>query len=225
MWKVMILIARIIQASQRAYLKKWMYLGVFAFIFLGSTIVLGRLGLLPETVPAIVAKESKTNTNRQTVQPEKPVITELPIKIEITKIGISTIVTNPSTTDITALDNELLKGAVHYPTSAKLGEIGNVVLFGHSSYLPIVKNQAYKAFNDIQKLSAGDEITIYSSDMVHTYKVRTVADEKADNNTAIPLSVTEKTLTLVTCNSFGKEEDRFVVTADFVESHLISSQN
>jgi sortase (surface protein transpeptidase) len=30
-------------------------------------------------------------------------------------------------------------------------------------------------------------------------------------------------LTLVTCNSFGAKEDRFVVVADFVESHSLGA--
>ena len=64
---------------------------------------------------------------------------------------------------------------------------------------------------------------MYSSDTVYTYRVRSVVEEKADDNTAIPLSVVGKVLTLVTCNSFGTKQDRFVVIADFVESHPAGS--
>ena len=152
-----------------------------------------------------------------------PAVVELPTKLEISEIGLSSVITNPITTDIVALDKELLKGAVRYPTSAKLGGIGNVVLFGHSSYLPIVGNRAYKTFNGIQKLVAGDVIKVSSDTAVYTYGVRSVAKERATDNTAIQLKIAGKTLTLVTCNSFGTKEDRFVVTADFVESHPISS--
>jgi LPXTG-site transpeptidase (sortase) family protein len=120
------------------------------------------------------------------------------------------------------LDGDLLTGAVHYPTSAELGEDGNVVLFGHSSYLPIVKNQAYKTFDGIQKLAVGDLVTVYSSTTAYTYAVRTVAKESA-NDAIIPLTVDGRVLTLSTCNSFGEKTDRFVVTADFVGSEAISS--
>jgi len=125
-------------------------------------------------------------------------------------------------TDIVTLDKELLKGAVRYPTSALLGETGNVVLFGHSSYLPVVRNQAYKAFNGIQKLAAGDIITVYSSTATYSYRVKSVTKESA-NDAGIPLSVTGRVLTLSTCDSFGEKSDRFVVVADFVESHSIST--
>lgn len=223
---IIMLIARIIQAWQRVYARKWNFLGVFAFVFIGSATILGQLGLLPsiksdlvlglpEITSATAAKEVSPAANR-------PMIVESPVKIEIPKVNLSTIVVNPTTTDVVALDKELLKGAVRYPTSARLDETGNVVLFGHSSYLPVVGNKAYKAFNEIQKLIAGDVVTVYSSDTAYTYEVKNVAKEKANNNTAIPLSVAGKILTLVTCNSFGAKEDRFVVTAELVESHSIS---
>ena len=153
---------------------------------------------------------------------QSQVTAELPTKIEIPKINLSAVVVNPTITTVAVLDKELLKGAVRYPTSAKLGEDGNVVLFGHSSYLPVVGNQAYKTFNEIQKLVEGDMITVYSSGTTYTYRVRSTTKEKADDTTAIPLSIAGKVLTLVTCNSFAAKEDRFVVTADFVESHSVS---
>lgn len=217
MGKVIQWAVRLIQAVQRIRAKKWSFFGFFVIVFFGSVFILGQLGLLPEMTSA-TAVEAVAPTDTPA-----PTVVELPTKIEIPKIGLSTIIVNPTTVDIVALDKELLKGAVRYPTSAKLGETGNIVLFGHSSYLPVVGNKAYKAFNEIQKLVAGDVVTVYSSDTAYTYEVKSVAKEKADNNTAIPLSVTGRILTLVTCNSFGAKEDRFVVTAELVESHLVSN--
>lgn len=215
MTKIVEYTIRLIRAGRRAYAKKLSFLWFFIVSFLCSVAVLGWLDLLPEkqtvaAVPVVVTDASLA----------KP---ELPAKIEISKIGISANVVNPTATDIKILDEELLGGAVRYPTSAKLGETGNVVLFGHSSYLPIVKNQAYKTFNGIQKLIAGDVITVSSSNTAYTYRVKSVTKESADNNSSIPLSVDGKVLTLVTCNSFAAKQDRFVVTADFVESHSVSS--
>src|SRR3989338_107895 len=211
-------IVRLIRANRQAYARKWSFLGVFAFVFFGSVVILGRLDLLPQTVSA----EAATPTVVISAHQSNPVaVAELPMKIEIPKINLSTIITNPTTTVIAALDKELLKGAVRYPTSAKLGEAGNVVLFGHSSYLPVVGNQAYKAFNDIQKLKPGDTVEVQGEEEVYVYAVRSVSKESADKNTPIPLMPSGKELTLVTCNSFGKKSDRFVVVADFVESHAV----
>jgi len=214
---------RLIRAVKRAYARKWDFLGLFVFVFVASVFVLGELDLLPSTKSDLVLGLPGTKTAEAQSPIATPImIIELPTKIVIEKINLTVTVQNPTTTSIPVLDEELLKGAVRYPTSAKLGEAGNVVLFGHSSYLPIVGNQAYKTFNGIQKLSVGDVVTVSSAAAAYTYRVRSVAKESANDNSAIPLSVAGKMLTLVTCNSFGAKEDRFVVVADFVESHVIS---
>ena len=213
---------RIIRACQRAYAKKGIFFGLFICVFLGSVIFLARFDLLPS-----VANASEnllgSSTNQMaaiSLNALSPMLPELPVKIVIPKINLSATVANPTTTDTNVLDQDLLSGAVRYPTSARLGENGNVVIFGHSSYLPIVGNQAYKTFDGIQKLVAGDLIIVSSSDEAYTYQVESVAKESA-NDAVIPLSVTGKELTLSTCDSFSATTDRFVVVADFVESHAI----
>jgi LPXTG-site transpeptidase (sortase) family protein len=210
---------RLIRAGERAYTRKWNFLGLFAFVFFGSVIMLAQFDLLPSSpkVIASVPSVAATNINVSTL-----ITPELPTKIEIQAIGLSATITNPTTIDVAILDEGLLKGAVRYPTSAKLGEAGNVVLFGHSSYLPIVGNQAYKTFNGIQKLVVGDVVTVSSSGTAYTYRVKSVTKESA-NDAVIPLSVAGKVLTLSTCNSFAEKTDRFVVVADFVESHSVST--
>ncbi|MDO8741999.1 MAG: sortase [bacterium] len=215
-------VAWLVTASAQAYARKWSFLGVFAAVFLGSVIILAKYDLLPEMSPVASAPSVTLSSNPSSVRSSKPAAPEFPTKMEISKIGLAVTIENPSTTNIVALDALLLSGAVRYPTSAKLGENGNVVLFGHSSYLPIVRNQAYKAFNGIQKLAAGDIITVYSSTATYSYRVKSVTKESA-NDAGIPLSVTGRVLTLSTCDSFGEKSDRFVVVADFVESHSIST--
>ena len=207
--------ARLLEAVARMYAEKLNFLALFVLIFAFFLFTLARFDLLPEApvlntvVPVALVALAPTVTSAAV---------ELPMKIEIPTIGLSATVANSDTTDATALDALLLKGAVRYPTSAKLGETGNVVLFGHSSYLPVVGNPAYKTFDGIQKLHAGDLITVYSADAVYTYAVRSVTKESADS-AGIPLVVAGRELTLVTCNSFATKTDRFVVVANFVESH------
>lgn len=222
MGKTIELIVRLIRAGEQVYARKWSFLGVFLFAFFVSVIILGSFDLLPDSVsePVIAALETNFAVG---IDEQKP-ITEvaLPINIEIAKIGLAATVANPTTTTVAVLDQELLSGAVRYPTSAKLGEIGAMVLFGHSSYLPVVNNRAYKTFNGIQKLVAGDIVIVSSSNTAYTYRVRNVAKRSADN-AGIELTTTDRVLILSTCDSFGTKSDRFVVTADFVESHAISS--
>mgnify|MGYP001566130658 FL=1 len=145
---------------------------------------------------------------------------ELPVRIVAKSIGLDKTVANPDATDVAALDAALLGGTVRYPTSAKLGEEGTVLIFGHSSYLPIVRNQNYKAFNGIQKLKAGETVSVYSDTTEYRYTVTGVRLANATED-VIELPATGKFLTLVTCDSFGTKSDRFVVTAELQGSYTI----
>jgi LPXTG-site transpeptidase (sortase) family protein len=93
-----------------------------------------------------------------------------------------------------------------------------VILFGHSSYLPIVNNKAFKAFNGIQDLEAGDRILVTGTSRTFVYEVTSVREADALED-AIPLMASGNRLTLATCDSFGKKTARFIVTADLVESY------
>ena len=217
MYGMQSLVAHTAPARERITEGKWSFLGIFALIFAGNVYVLGMLDLLP----SVAAPEKELSQSAPAAVSLAPVALEEPEKIEIPAIKLSVAIANPTTTSVKVLDSLLLKGAVRYPTSAFLGDTGNVVLFGHSSYLPVVSNPAFKAFNGIQKLVAGDTITVYSADKAYTYHVRTVEKESATSDSGISLAVKSSVLTLVTCNSFAAKDDRFVVTADFVESHPI----
>lgn len=207
-------IARVIRAGRRAYARKTLFSALFILVFFAQTSLLRQMDLLPS--------RALTPSAGAEVNSATPTIPELPRAITIPAIGLSASIANPTAADPAILDRALLKGAVRYPTSARLGEAGNVVLFGHSSYLPIVGNQAYKTFNGIQKLKAGDIIIVSSSNVAYTYKVRGVRKEDTSDG-AIPLSVAGRELTLSTCDSFSTTKtSRFVVVADFVESRAIS---
>ena len=140
---------------------------------------------------------------------------EEPIRIVAKDIGLDASITNPTNKDIATLDKALLSGAVRYPGTALLGEEGTALLFGHSSYLPVVQNKNYKIFNKVQELEEGAIISVYSGTREYRYKVvrQELAKATADR---IALEENGKFLKLVTCNTFGAKEDRFVVTAEFV---------
>jgi LPXTG-site transpeptidase (sortase) family protein len=208
----------LVRAVQKAMAKKWSFLGAFFVVFFITTGVLAALDVLPNP-----AKADTSNVVAIATSTAPAVATpELPSKIEIPSIKLSVSVSNPDTTDVAKLDQALLTGAVRYPTSSELGQTGNVIIFGHSSYLPIVHNQAYKTFDGIQNLHAGDQIMVYGTDRVYVYSVQTVVKADAAHD-AIPLSVTGNELTLATCDSFGTKSDRFIVTATLVGSNLLGA--
>jgi LPXTG-site transpeptidase (sortase) family protein len=201
---------------QKMYARKWIFL-VLAFVVFGATVfVLASFDLLPD--PSLNGSNAPIAT-KDAVSGG----TVLPEKIEIPKLKLTATVANPTTTDADILDKDLLYGAVRYPTSGSLGAQGkNVVLFGHSSYLPVVHNQAYKLFDGIQTLAHGDQILVTGGGTTYVYEVETVASANAQTD-GIPLSVEGSKLTLVTCDSFKTKSDRFVVIAHLVDSYPSAS--
>ncbi len=139
-----------------------------------------------------------------------------PERIQIPAIDLDLPVQNPNTRDIAALDALLPKGPARYVDSAKLGEAGNMIIFAHSSRLPVVHNQMYRAFNKVPDLKAGDTITIESGGKEYLYSVTSVRKADASDAT-IDLSPKQGTkLTLVTCDTLTGKSARYILEADFV---------
>lgn len=210
----------IVLPASLAYLyeRKWAFLGLFVLVFFISHTILALAGVAPGTaiarLPLPNAGDSATDSSGGFHLPEGE--GELPLRIEIPSLGIRATVANPKTADVAALDQALLGGTVRYPGSGTPGEEGNVLIFGHSSHLPVVYNQAFKAFNDIQKLASGEPIVLYGEGKAFVYAVEKVEQASAATD-AIPLGVDGALLTLATCNNFGTKEDRFIVTARLVK--------
>lgn len=135
-----------------------------------------------------------------------------PIAIRIPVIGVDTSVQNPVANDIATLDTALKEGAVRHPDSVRLGEPGRMFIFGHSSSLPVVQNQNYRALNGIGELAEGDSIFIDSREGTVEYRVDAVRLVDATEE-YVTLDTTGYSLTLSTCNSFGSRQERFVVEA------------
>ncbi|MBP6975103.1 MAG: sortase [Candidatus Pacebacteria bacterium] len=135
-----------------------------------------------------------------------------PSRVVIPGVGIDSVVLQPNSPDISVLDSALEKGAVYYPGSGVI-EQGNIFLFGHSSSLPVVVNQAYKTFSGIEKSRIGDEIILYDRNgKKYTYEIERVYQANAET-AFIDLSRSGQRLTISTCNSFGSKSDRWVVDA------------
>jgi len=140
-----------------------------------------------------------------------------PERIEIPVIDMDLPVQNIESKDIQVLYENLKNGPIRYVDSARLGEDGNVLIFGHSSRLPVVRNQMYKAFNKISELKEGDTISVSGGGHVYLYRVVSVEQKDIKDPTAvIDLGKEGKRLTLVTCDTLTGETARFVLTATYV---------
>lgn len=202
-----------------AFGKLGSFLVTFAMLFAVMFIFLAAVDALPESSAQNPVSSDAAASHKIT---SAPGISEAPVRVVAQAIGLNVSVSNPSSTNVDVLDEALLKGAVRYPTSGMLGVDGTVLIFGHSSYLPIVHNQNYKAFDGIQNLKNGEVVSVYSGTREYRYKVVSmrVADATED---VVELPANGKHLILVTCDSFSKKTNRFVVTADFVGTYSLAN--
>lgn len=204
-------------------------------VFLAATVVIfvltlsaaDSVGFVPYYIDGTEPTRSKVALKDLPMlgeEDETPVVEEiatkgvLPTRIRISAIGLDLPITNPETRDLEKLDAVLKDGPARYVDSALLGEKGNVLIFGHSSHLPVVHNQMYKAFNKIPDLKAGDSISIEGDGKEYVYNVTSVTKEDAEEG-IVDLSPVGNKLTIVTCDTLTGKSARFVLEAEFVGSY------
>jgi len=226
--------------------KPWTFLVVFLVVFFVVSVVLFAIDFVPES-PTSTNTSQVAQASTVTLEVSNPIsgmnipssesrtaapvsyqtssVSNMPVRITIPKVGIDTPVNNPTALSVTALDSALLKGAVRYPDSGLLGENAPVFIFGHQSYLPVVKNPAFKAFNGLQNVRVGDDVIVSSATMNYRYRVVSV-DYVDAGDAEVQVGGNSRTLTLVTCDSFGKQKTkRYVVKAEFVSEEAITTRS
>jgi LPXTG-site transpeptidase (sortase) family protein len=215
--------------------QKFTFLGVYFLVFLLSYLVLVAIDFVPEAPQSSDAAETAattstsafielvdTATTTQSLSQTEPAPMALsddpvlPVEIFIERLDKTITVLNPTSRNISELDEALLSGVVRHPDSAHLEQTGTVFILGHSSYLPNVLNRNFQAFNGIQELQWGDVIEVRADAAVYVYRVNRVYEANAQE-LVVPIAGDEKLLTLATCDSFGSIEDRFIVEAKQVE--------
>ncbi len=224
----------IIYSSPRKAPSRGAFALVFLLVFFVTFGFLSLVGATPDSAGAVGPAPAKgdfsaagqrgdaTKSLSAGAAPLVALNLQHPVRVVAKEIGLDASVSNPGSTDVALLDHAALSGAVRYPTSASLGEDGTMILFGHSSYLPIVHNQAYKTFDGIQNLKEGSVVSVYSATAEYRYRVVGVEVANATRD-VLELKPDGKHLTLVTCDSFATKSNRFVVTADFVGTYSLTS--
>jgi LPXTG-site transpeptidase (sortase) family protein len=188
--------------------------------------VLFAIDFLPEApTEEVSAVETVTkDTDVQEVSENTDTVDPLPTRIIFDSLDREVAILNPNESTNEALDAALLSGVVRHPDSADFANTGTIFLLGHSSYLPVVHNKNFQAFNGIQKLEWGDTVRLLSSDTEYVYRVDRVYEAKA-SSAEVPLQFDEATLILATCNSFGSKDDRFIVEAKLVSKRSLDTES
>lgn len=212
-------------------------------VFLAMTIVLfflslsaaDSIGLVPNyidgTAPESLSSDADASnsialsnlpelgTADQAAAATSSAVYALPSRLLIPAIGLDLSIQNPGTRDIQTLDDLLQKGPARYVDSAKLGEAGTMIIFAHSSHLPIVHNPMFKAFNRIPELKAGDMITIEGGGKQYLYAVASVTKADASDTKIDTAPSLGTRLVLVTCDTLTGKSARFVLDASFIGAY------
>jgi len=203
------MVFRIDAIFEEIWKKKFTFFSTFFVVTALSYGLLVAVDFIPE--------EPESQNTQETKEMASTAEDATPNRIIIDKLDREVVILNPSSTNVADLDKALLGGVVRHPDSADLLSAGGMFLFGHSSYLPVVKNRNFQAFNGLDTLEWGDLIRVQSSDFEYIYRVDRVYEEKA-SVAAVETVGTEKRLSLVTCNTFGAKDDRFIVEAVLIDS-------
>lgn len=133
----------------------------------------------------------------------------------IPSLGIDAPIVYLNSVDEMTLQAELKKGVGHYPDTAMPGEVGNVFLFGHSSYYWWDWSEYSAIFANLESIQLGDRILVYYNEELYVYQVKETKVVDPTN-----LSVLDQNrnyeLTLMTCTPLGTSLNRFIVVAELV---------
>jgi len=147
----------------------------------------------------------------------KTTYTEKQNTLEIPKINISAPIIFATSTNTAILTKTLDSGVVQYPGSVYPGQIGQIVILGHSAPLGWPKIKYDWVFSDLDKLTAGDNILIDLNNKQYTYVVKSKKIIQRGADIPQDESNTKKSiLTLISCWPPGKDYQRITITAELV---------
>ncbi|MCX6811697.1 MAG: class D sortase [Candidatus Berkelbacteria bacterium] len=132
--------------------------------------------------------------------------------LKIDRLGVLV----PVVPDIDGSDKEiyfasLQRGVAHMAGTAKPGEKGNVVIFGHSNFYENDPGAFKQIFKHLDELEPQDEIIIHYKDNDYRYKVQKQQLVKPTDTWVIDAPYD---LTLITCWPPGTIEKRLIIFAN-----------
>ena len=124
---------------------------------------------------------------------------EQAIRIQIPSLGVDAPVVQGDSWE------QLKKGVGQHHPSANPGITGNVVLSAHNDIFGEI-------FRDLDRLKAGDEVLLYTSQHRYTYVV-TGTTITTPTDIAVMESTASPTVTLISCYPYRVDDKRIVVSA------------
>ncbi len=125
--------------------------------------------------------------------------------LSIPKLGIAEAV-------VTTTDYDLSNHLVHYGGTNLPPDLGNAVIFGHSTLPQLFNPKDYKTiFANAYKLQVADTINVRIDNISYIYKIKTIRVVDPSDTTIFAQSLDNSYLTLVTCTPPGTTWKRLVI--------------
>jgi len=136
-------------------------------------------------------------------------------KIIIPKINVEIpVVYDEPSIEEAAVQRALERGVLHYATTPNPGELGNGVIFGHSSNNILNKGKYKFAFVLLKRLEPGDTFMLQKDGKRYVYKVFDKKIVKPTDISVLGPAGRPATMTLITCDPPGTSLMRLVVVGE-----------
>ncbi len=188
----------------------WITLGliIVAMLVLNGSYFLAQIKYALNTKPAEPSIELPDNQERGE-----------PNLLVIESLGITAPIVYTDATTEKGFQEALALGAVHYPGSAKIGEVGNAYVFGHSSDFLWKPGNYKNVFALLPKIQIGETIKVSSEEgIIYRYKVyETLIVNPNDLSVLNQDTGGKKILSVQTSYPIGTALKRFIVKAELQE--------
>ena len=192
------------------------FAGVFTVLFV-LFLQYNRLIFAP-----IMAYIAPGNSNDTEITAIDPTITTAPTadpKLIIPKLNVDVPAHFNIANDTATIDNAMNHGVAQFKipgADALPGQIGNLVISGHSAG-DIYSNNQYKfIFSGLERLQDNDLIYVNYNSVRYAYKVTKKQTVEPTDVAALVYPTSKPILTLITCTPLGSDRYRLLVTAEQV---------
>lgn len=165
------------------------------------------LGSLIETASGISDGVDYKNAKTwfPSYQPQEKIVKILEYSLTIPKLGITDAV-------VSTTDYDLGRHLVHYGGTNLPPNLGNAIIFGHSTLPQLFNPKDYKTiFANAYKLQVDDTISVRVENVSYTYKIKIIRVVDPSDTTIFAQNLDNSYLTLVTCTPPGTTWKRLVI--------------
>lgn len=133
-------------------------------------------------------------------------------KTDITEYHLAIPKLNITDAIVSTTDYDLSSHLVHYGNTNLPPNLGNAVIFGHSTLPQLFNPKDYTTiFANAYKLQVDDAIIITINHVVYTYKIKTIRVVDPSDTSVFSQTLDNSYLTLVTCTPPGTTWKRLII--------------